>query len=115
MALLKVKYTSETSKILEAQKDSHRAIASCTKALQNVCLFVWQSSVQSLWLMLGGKKFRADPSTVISSDVFDGKETEVNTTIAMHLIRRGQFELADTFIQVPPLVPTSSYKLTAMG
>ena len=38
MALLKAKYTSETSKILEYQKDSHKAIASCTKALQNVSL-----------------------------------------------------------------------------
>lgn len=37
---------------------------------------------------------------MISSDVFDGKETEVNTTIAMHLIRRGHFELADTFVRV---------------
>ena len=37
---------------------------------------------------------------MISSEVFDGKETEVNTTIAMHLIRQGQFELADTFIRV---------------
>ena len=37
---------------------------------------------------------------MISSDVFDGKETEINTTIAMHLIRQGQFELADTFIRV---------------
>jgi hypothetical protein len=36
MALLKAKYSSETSKILEYQKDSHKAIASCTKALQNV-------------------------------------------------------------------------------
>src|SRR5436305_12873107 len=36
LALLKAKYTSETSKILEYQKDSHKAIASCTKALQNV-------------------------------------------------------------------------------
>jgi hypothetical protein len=34
------------------------------------------------------------------SDVFEGKEKEVNTTIAMHLIRQGQFELADTFIRV---------------
>ena len=37
---------------------------------------------------------------MISADVFDGKEVEVNTTIAMHLIRQGQFELADTFIRV---------------
>lgn len=36
MALLKAKYTAETSKILEYQKDSHKAIASCTKALNNV-------------------------------------------------------------------------------
>src|SRR5271156_2660629 len=36
MASLKAKYSSETSKILEYQKDSHKAIASCTKALQNV-------------------------------------------------------------------------------
>jgi hypothetical protein len=34
------------------------------------------------------------------SDVFGGKEKEVNTTIAMHLIRQGQFEIADTFIRV---------------
>jgi len=47
-----------------------------------------------------GQKFKSDPSTVISADVFDGKEVEVNTTIAMHLIRQGQFELADTFIRV---------------
>lgn len=46
------------------------------------------------------QKFKADPSTVISADVFDGKEKEVNTTIAMHLIRQGQFELADSFIRV---------------
>ena len=90
MALLKAKYSAETSKILDYQKDSHKAIASCTKALQNVC-FHWQLT----------QKFKADPSTVISSDVFDGKEKEVNTTIAMHLIRQGQFELADTFIRVP--------------
>ena len=38
MALLKAKYSAETSKILEYQKDSHKAIASCTKALQNVTL-----------------------------------------------------------------------------
>lgn len=38
MALLKAKYSAETSKILEYQKDSHKAIASCTKALQNVVL-----------------------------------------------------------------------------
>jgi hypothetical protein len=50
----------------------------------------------------GEQKFKSDPSTVISADVFDGKEVEVNTTIAMHLIRQGQFELADTFIRVPP-------------
>ena len=36
VALLKAKYSAETSKILEYQKDSHKAIASCTKALQNV-------------------------------------------------------------------------------
>jgi hypothetical protein len=36
MALLKSKYTTETSKILEYQKDSHKAIASGTKALNNV-------------------------------------------------------------------------------
>jgi len=45
------------------------------------------------------KKFKADPSAVLSSDV-DGKETEINTAIAIHLIRQGQFELADTFIRV---------------
>jgi hypothetical protein len=37
LGLLKAKYATETSNILEAQKDSHKAIASCTKALQNVC------------------------------------------------------------------------------
>lgn len=36
MASLKAKYSAETSKILDYQKDSHKAIASCTKALQNV-------------------------------------------------------------------------------
>jgi hypothetical protein len=40
MALLKAKYSGETSKILEYQKDSHKAIASCTKALQNVSLLI---------------------------------------------------------------------------
>jgi hypothetical protein len=38
MKLLKAKYSAETSKILEYQKDSHKAIASCTKALQNVSI-----------------------------------------------------------------------------
>jgi hypothetical protein len=114
VAVLKVKYTSETSKILEAQKDSHRAIASCTKALQNVP----NPSAPSfpLWLCGAecGQKFKADPSTVISADVFDGKETEVNTTIAMHLIRRGHFELADTFIRVRTSLGTV-WGLTGVG
>ena len=48
---------------------------------------------------------------MISADVFDGKEKEVNTTIAMHLIRQGQFELADTFIRVDsPLEPLIDYR-----
>jgi len=37
MGLLKAKYSAETSKILEHQKDSHKALANCTKVLQNVC------------------------------------------------------------------------------
>ena len=45
MALLKAKYSAETSKILEYQKDSHKAIASCTKALQNV-----SPSFELMWL-----------------------------------------------------------------
>src|SRR5271170_4997210 len=69
MALLKAKYSSETSKILEYQKDSHKAIASCTKALQNVIPCPWVG-------VDGGQKFKSDPSTVISADVFDGKEVE---------------------------------------
>lgn len=36
VALLRAKYSGETSKILDAQKESHKAIASCTKALQTV-------------------------------------------------------------------------------
>jgi len=45
------------------------------------------------------QKFKADPSALAGSDV-DGKEMEINDAIAMHLIRQGQFELADTFIRV---------------
>lgn len=90
LALLKSRYATETSKILDAQRDSHKAITSCTKVLQNV---------GALWFKLM-QKFKSDPSTVTSSDVFEGKDKEINATIAMHLIRQGQFELAATFIQV---------------
>ena len=99
MALLKAKYSAETSKILDYQKDSHKAIASCAKTLQNVGSLPFPPYVG----MVDCKKFKSDPSTVISPYVFDGKEVEVNNAIALHLIRQGQFELADTFIRVSSL------------
>ena len=36
MSLLETKYGTESDKILESLKGSHKAMASCTKALQNV-------------------------------------------------------------------------------
>ncbi|KAL1924445.1 uncharacterized protein VTP21DRAFT_4099 [Calcarisporiella thermophila] len=74
------KTIKETSaQITDDQKEFHSALSKYGKAID--------------------KKFKQELAVGNNPEAFRGKEDILNRTVAMHLIRQGQFELANSFIQ----------------
>ncbi|KAI9137265.1 CTLH/CRA C-terminal to lish motif domain-containing protein, partial [Paraphysoderma sedebokerense] len=78
LALLSSKIKSETSKLIDEQKEIHSNLSKCGKAIDKKF-----TSFDLNW----------DPKA------FEGKDETLNKTLALHLIRQGRFDLGENFIK----------------
>jgi hypothetical protein len=60
------------------------------------------------------KKFKTDLDSVWDPNAFEGKESTMNRCLAMHFIREGRFELANTFVEESMLDIPESLKVQFM-
>ncbi|KAF9310410.1 hypothetical protein BGZ91_007103, partial [Linnemannia elongata] len=88
LAVLGKSIKTVSNGILEEQKEIQSSLSKYSKAID--------------------KKFTADMMAAINPHAFDHKENILRSTIAMHFIRQGNFEIGDTFAKETGLtVPDS--------
>ncbi|CAB4395738.1 unnamed protein product [Rhizophagus irregularis] len=93
---LELKFKELTTKTLESHKELQKVIIRYEKIVD--------------------KKWKNDITIASNPEVFANKEKVLNTTVALHFIREGRFELANTFIReaqldIPNTIQTQFHEM----